>query len=85
MFEMYTKILETKEIFTLNLDDYSGIDDFEESKGLLWSFRHYLKNNKNDVHVLLRIKKESINDLSNSEIKASNFYNIISDIISNLK
>lgn len=78
------EILETKEIFTLNLDDYSDINDFDNSKGILWDFKHYLSRNEDLFSKILGIDKDSVTELCNKNIQDDRLTIILHNIIGNL-
>lgn len=78
------EILETKEIFTLNLDDYSDINDFDNSKGILWDFKHYLSRNEDLFSKILCIDKDSVTELCNKNIQDDRLTIILHNIIGNL-
>lgn len=80
MLTNYSKILDTKDIFALNLDSYSGLDDLEYSKGLLWNFNYYLLNNDNNVNDLLGISKSTLEQLTVNSTNANLFNQVIEHI-----
>lgn len=59
MENLIKEIQETKESFSLNLDDHTGFNDFEYSKGLLWNFKKYFMNNKTPVYFLLGLSLQA--------------------------
>lgn len=85
MVKKCTEILETKEIFTLNLDGFSDIDDFDDSKGLLWNFRHYLSNSDNNISSLLGVQKDDVYDLCKYDLKGERLNEILGKIETYLK
>lgn len=85
MVKKCTEILETKEIFTLNLDGFSDINDFEDSKGLLWNFRHYLSHSDNNVSILLGVHKDDVIELCKNDMKGEQLEEILGKIETYLK
>jgi len=76
----FAKILETKDIFALNLDDFSGLDDFEISKGLIWNFKYYLVHNTININELFKISENQVNVLI--DVDNNTEFTRIIDIIS---
>lgn len=84
MLDNYAKIAETSEAFVLNLDDYSGLDDFEYSKGLLWDFKYYLGSNDVGISALLDLNKIDLDKLIIKDILNDDFVLTVKQIVSKL-
>lgn len=84
MLDNYAKIAETSEAFVLNLDDYSGLDDFENSKGLLWDFKYYLSGNDVNISALLDLDKIYFDKLIVKDILNDDFVLIVKQIVRKL-
>lgn len=84
MLDNYAKIAETSEAFVLNLDDYSGLDDFEYSKGLLWDFKYYLGSNDVGISELLDLNKIDLDKLIIKDILNDDFALTVKRIVRKL-
>lgn len=59
MTNLFNEIQEIKEAFSLNLDDHTAFNNFEQSKGLLWNFKKYFLNNKTPIYFLLGLSLQA--------------------------
>lgn len=84
MLDNYAKIAETSEAFVLNLDDYSGLDDFECSKGLLWDFKYYLSSHEVSISTLLDLEKMYFDKLIVKDIVNDDFILTVKQIVKKL-